>query len=102
VPHDPASLGIQGICVQSLQSRSQRTRQSLAVQVAFPAPALPDEGALFPMPRGGLHDVAMGDQRSVPVRVAQGILRLGRRAFHVHRAELVGRNSHRVARMRAR
>jgi hypothetical protein len=52
VPHDPASLGIQGICVQSLQSRSQRTRQSLAVQVAFPAPALPDEGALFPIPKG--------------------------------------------------
>ena len=32
----------------------------------------------------GLHDVAMGNQKSAPVRAAQGILWLGRRPFHLH------------------
>ena len=47
------------------------------------------------MPGVGLHDVAMGDQRSAPiaraaaqgiapVRAAQGILWFGRHALHVH------------------
>ena len=86
VPHDPASLGIQAVCVQPLQSGHQRPRQEHAVSNVFPAPASPDEGAFFPLPGGGVHDVAMGDQRSVTIRAAQGILWLGRNALHVHRA----------------
>jgi hypothetical protein len=35
---------------------------------------------------GGVHDVALGDQRSVTDGTAQGILRPGRRAVHVHGA----------------
>jgi hypothetical protein len=95
VPHDPASLGSQAICVQSLQSGPQRPLSQHAVSNVFPTPASRDEGAFLPMPGVGLHDVAMGDQRSAPIRAAQGIapvgaaqgiLRLGRYALHFHRA----------------
>jgi hypothetical protein len=36
------------------------------------------------MQGSGLHDVAMGDQRSALIRAAQGILWLGRHALRVH------------------
>jgi hypothetical protein len=57
----------------------------------FSTPALPDEAELVPMPGVGLHDVAMGDQRSAPIRAAQGILWLGRRALHLHCAVMTAR-----------
>ena len=44
------------------------------------------------MPGVGLHDVAMGDQRSAPIRAAQGILWLGRRALHLHCAVMTVRD----------
>jgi hypothetical protein len=95
VPHDPASLGSQATCVQSLQSGPLCPLQKHAVSNLFPPPASRDEGAFLPMPGVGLHDVAMGDQRSAPiaraaaqgiapVRAAQGILWFGRHALHVY------------------
>jgi hypothetical protein len=86
VPHGPAPLGIQALCIQSLESGPQGPLSQRSVPNVFPAPAPPDEGAFLPMPGGGVHDVAMGDQRSVTDGTAQGILRPGRRAVHVHGA----------------
>ena len=55
-----------------------------AVSNIFPPPASRDEGKFLPMPGVGLHDVAKGDQRFVPIGAAQGILWLGRHALRVH------------------
>jgi hypothetical protein len=84
VPHGPASLGRAAFCVQSFQSRPQRSLQKHDVSNVFPTPASSDEGAFLPVPGFGLHDVAMGDQRPASGRTAQGMLWFGRSAFHVH------------------
>src|SRR5580704_13744035 len=86
VPDDPAALGVETVCLQSLQSRAERPTQEHVLSNVFPAPASPDERAFFPMPGRWLHDVAMGERQSAPDRAAQGILRPGGCAFHVHRA----------------
>jgi hypothetical protein len=44
-------------------------------------------GEFLPMPGVGLHDVAMGDQRSLPNRAAHGILWPGRRALRSLRSD---------------
>src|SRR5262249_60313042 len=93
VPHDPASLGAEAVCLQSLQSGSQRAPQQHAVSDVFPTAASPDEGTLLPMPGVRLHDVAMGNQGSAPVGAAEGILWLGRHALHVYRAVMGSRGA---------
>ena len=85
VPDDPASLGREAICLQPLQSGLQSPLSQRAVSNVFSTPASSDEGAFLSMPGRGLHDVAMGNPRSAPVRAAQGILRFGRQPFHAHR-----------------
>src|SRR6516225_2887784 len=59
VSHDPAALGGEAVCLQSLQSGPQRPFQEHAVSNVFPTPASPDEGAFLPVPGIRLHDVAM-------------------------------------------
>jgi hypothetical protein len=83
VPNGQAALGIQAVCVQPLQSGSERPLSQRAVPNIFPAPASSDERAFLPMTGGGLHDVAMGDQGSVPNGTARGILWPGGRALHI-------------------
>jgi hypothetical protein len=56
---------------RSNPGRSARFRNML-YRIFFPTPAPRREGAFLPMPGVGLHDVAMGDQRSSPTRAAQG------------------------------
>jgi len=65
VPHDPASLGIQAIGVQSLQSGPRRRFRNMTYRIFFPR----------------LHHETRGH---FPIRAAQGILWLGRHALHVH------------------
>ena len=89
VPDDPASLGREAICLQSLQSGPQSPSEERDVPNVFSTPASSNEGALLPMPGRRLHDVAMGDQQSAPVRDAQGLLWLGGLAGHAHWAVVV-------------
>src|ERR1700755_1882316 len=80
VSDDSASLGSQTIFVQSLQSRPQRPLSQHDVSNLFPTPASRDERAFLPMPGIRMHDVAMGNERTVVaiVRAAQGLLWFGR------------------------
>jgi hypothetical protein len=91
---------------RSNPGRSARFR-NMPYRIFFPRLHHEMRGKFLPMPRVGLHDVAMGDQRSTPIRAAegiasigaaQGILWLGRHALHVHCAVMEPR----VARRRPR
>ncbi len=77
---------------RSNPGRSARFRNML-YRIFFPRLHHEMRGKFLPMPGVGLHDVAMGDQRSAPIRAeqgiapsraAQGILWLGRHALRVH------------------
>ena len=58
---------------RSNPGRSARFR-NMMYRIFFPRLHHEMRGHFFPMPGVGLHDVAMGDQRSAPIRAAHGIL----------------------------